>query len=146
MPKRKNQEAWDKLKSLPIGTHVRVISEMEDDRDPSHHLWISKNVEEPYYAWVVGATWVCNGTVESGHSYSAFMDEPPEYEPPQLTVTRKIPVLLVRRAMFSRAIRVPVDGVVNGGFVAAKGTFLTPPAPIMVSDQPPRDEKGRFVK
>jgi hypothetical protein len=183
MGKIKNKEAWNLLKQFPIGTKVIVSSVMNDVDDngslqvvpvtdtESHiefrgrrHRWVPVPCDE-FEAWVSGAKWLCDGKVETDHygGGNGYEDYEPPYDVTFLAVTKKTPVLLVRRAMFSKEIAVPVDGVQSADFAAVKGTFLTPPSPLtrmprLSEDHPyrktmreemkkwPRDANGRWRK
>jgi len=184
MGKIKNKEAWNLLKQFPIGTKVIVSSVMNDVDDngslqvvpvtdtESHiefrgrrHRWVPVPCDE-FEAWVSGAKWLCDGKVET-ESYggsNGYEDYEPPYDVTFLAVTKKTPVLLVRRAMFSKEIAVPVDGVQLVTITGVDGDKKYPPnAPLMKprslpADHPyrqamreemttwPRDANGRWRK
>ena len=159
MGRRKNEAAWKRLRELPLGTKVVVSAQMEDvGEGPGTHRWVAEPCE-PFEAWVCGAKWLCDGTVET-ESYGGGGYEYPEdpYDVTSLVVTKKTPVLLVRRAMFGRAIPVPVDGVERWfSELASLGhPPLMTPAPswddrakaVLREDMKsvPRDARGRWMK
>lgn len=156
--KPKNKALLDAMKAFPIGVAVRVTHHMvRRFHQPHRREWVSFEVQ-PYDAWVVGAKWLCDGVHVSSRGY----DE--DYEPGYLKVSKKTPVLLVRRAMFSKEVAVPVEGVqVSDIVVTMNGVFAIPMCPMTAIQaypytdrdreeqrgqmkKVPRDEKGRWMK
>ena len=105
--KSKHKELLEMLRRHPIGTEVTVEMQMfRLESIPDKDIrWDPEKCSIPFRAWVTGAKWLCDGVYH--RSRGSFDD----YEQGYLKVSKKTPVLLVRRAMFSREIPVPVAGV-----------------------------------
>ena len=152
MSKMKNQKAWEIFRRFPIGTQVKVTHELRNvASDKDRRRWGSEAVE-PYTAWIVGASWSCDGKVETVHfPKTSFSDAGKET---YLNVVSKKPVFLVKTSMMGLPIKVPIDGInVDTGLfqlspVMATGTALSESARKILSEeakQKKRDSKGRFV-
>jgi hypothetical protein len=149
--KRKHQKEWELLEQYPIGTKVSVQACLVDISNPGAHVWVVQPCT-PFIAWVSGCSWRCDGPVN--HGGGTYDD----YEPGYMVITKKTPVLLVRKFSFGKEIEVPVTEVVK---ITAKGFLLS--APLLTTARTewserdkaalrgemknvPRDEKGRWKK
>lgn len=155
------------LKAMPVGTHVIVTAKMYDHGDyPTRidhgvtnrtHKWTAVPCG-PFHAWVTGATWKCDGEVfPPEHITPVDWEGEVEDIPSGLKVARKIPVMLVRTAAFSREIAVPATEVQvyhiqidakAPAVVSHKQSWLTERAREEMRAEAaamPRDAKGRFL-
>lgn len=107
MAKRKNDEVLKLMACFLVGDKVRVskrywrIGTVGSGLEKI--LWDAQKAD--FDGWITGCKWLCEGTVH--HSSGSYDD----YESGYLSISRKIPALLVRTAMFNKEIPVPVDGV-----------------------------------
>jgi len=143
----KNKEAWKKFKEFPIGAPVECKRKFIESWDGHKKEWVEQffSIDE---GWISGATWVCNGSTE----IDKYNGSKSWY------ATDKIPCFLVRKNMFGREYKVPVDAVKRIHECRAVDLYIMKhdyAYPWRESDREamrkkaemqPRDSKGRFIK
>jgi hypothetical protein len=147
-----------------MGKLVIITQVLERRYESNKRFWQPVNLDEKRAGWIVGTSFVCNGIYSPGDSGYNDWDD---YQSPSLTVTEKIPCLLVTYWPSQKPVKIPVDGFLiwdevrwgnseyskirpycSSGYGSGKNRrdFIQQYKNWLASDNCKRDSKGRFVK
>ncbi len=97
-----------------MGKKVLVTQVLERKYEDTKRTWEPVNVIERRVGWIIGHSFVCNGTYIRGFHYgNQYMGGEYGYEPPSLKVKEKIPCLLVTFWPNQKPIKIPINGYLD---------------------------------
>lgn len=144
-----------------MGKKVVVTQVLERKYEDTKRTWEPVNVTERRVGWIIGHSFVCNGTYIRGSHYgNDYFGGDSDYDPPYLKVTEKIPCLLVTFWPNQKPIKIPINGYLdltetelslyplysNAGYGEGIERKKLIAATRNIIQDVPRDSKGRFLK